>query len=132
MISTSSLAVYREWEEEDEEDFSLSLSPFSLIYFLPFWLGFFVSFPADVFDPTITPRSLLYTLASSLLFFCLLLHGRALLRNVAGGSQQREEEKEGKKGEKLCRNVEKEPGAPTRARIEMSKMLLALVDRPAS
>ena len=48
---------------------SLFLSPFSLIYFLPFWLGFFVSFPADVFDPTITPRSLLYTLASSLLFF---------------------------------------------------------------
>ena len=76
MISTSSLAVYREWEEEDEEDFSLSLSLFSLIYFLPFWLGFFVSFPADVFDPTITPRSLLYTLASSLFFVCCCTAGR--------------------------------------------------------
>ena len=132
MISTSSLAVYREWEEEDEEDFSLSLS-------LSIFLDLFPSFLAGIFcflscrrlrSDHHSPITFVHT--GFIPFFCLLLHGRALLRNVAGGSQQREEEKEGKKGEKLCRNVEKEPGAPTRARIEMSKMLLALVDRPAS
>ena len=42
MISTSSLAVYREWEEEDEEDFSLSLS-------LSIFLDLFPSFLAGIF-----------------------------------------------------------------------------------